>query len=1176
MAHGDRSGRAHPDDRSGRANHANRADREHDKSRSRTVRSFEDLVRERTGPDFVERSWLYDRVARALDTEAARYVLVTGEPGAGKTSLLAGLARTHPDRPRYFVRRDSRTALAGGDVQSFLLSIGDQLARTRPELFAPQRLEVVVRQHIDSVEAGGSAVGIRIADLTVSPFHRTATLELEQRITRAAGSVTGVEIGTAGLEPRLLEPDNLAYLALIGPAEVLLADDPGARIVILLDALDELAAGGAGPSGLLHWLARGPELPPNVAIVMTSRPHSALAALRSARAGLLTEVPVEPGSPEVADDLLTYADRALGTEQVDSAVRARGLLPDQFRRSVVRRAAGNFLYLSAYARALAEAVGRNDTASASRLLDPDGFPQGLAGLYAFFVETARAELERLGMLEIRDPVGPADTLTPAWEGVGQPLLGLLTVAREPLAFEELTAFTGIRVWPRAVRTVLSRLRWLLDVREDGVALYHSSIGEFLTGERARTEHPDCWVDALEWHERIVRHIRGGAADWADVDWDAVAPYGLRHIAEHVLSCRGALADGAVDLVGPGLLRAVRRAFGTNRHFQRIVDRIADHAIGRLPTAASLPAVMYLGTVRRQVLRASRGVPPPVLGLLARMGRVPEALERMEAMEPSLQQFAGVREIVRHAPPDAPGPSPRELLELLVDTALTVPASDESAVRPGTRPPGPLREAAEALAPHDLRRALRLWDLAWQAETEGREGELPAEFGVPDPVYRAAAGAETDTGRAAALVASMRLPADRAHAFLDLAGRARAAEVPELLRRAEESLGGVKPPDRLRGLARLAAAWAGPDRARSAALLAEVRTDSVRHRDERGIAEALADAAAAVCATDGATARHLLERLESVPLNGVSERPYLRAARLWVDLGHPGRARALLDRVLDWSGRVSNLVEAGAVLARCDAEAARRMVERAWAAVPAAGPAHTSMSRSLQASSLAAAARGLAVHDPVRAAEIARGIGRTEWSSFGDDRSSALAGIAHRCLDTGRNDTAEALLEECLRFGDLVPPPAAEQPPGNHRPVRGPDGGEPAGWDRPEDFLPGLTAMFNASHEWAARGNRYFYRDPVEVVRAVSPGPHSWARTVRTVAEAVAARDPARALGLVRSLACPEERAIGLATLFLRASEQDRPEAAALSEELDEALGALPRYTWIRGDADGDAWAYLRP
>lgn len=188
----------------------------------RSSRPFEDLVRAQTGPGFVERRWLRDEVERALRIDTGRYVLVTGEPGAGKTSLLAGMARAHPGWLRYFVHRGAR------DVQSFLLSIGDQLARQWPEIFQPDRLAtVIVHQDVDEVETGGRLVGIRIDDLHASPFHRTA-IRIEQQITKTAGTVTGLEVGNATLEPRLLEPDNLAQLALIGPAGVLLQEDPEA------------------------------------------------------------------------------------------------------------------------------------------------------------------------------------------------------------------------------------------------------------------------------------------------------------------------------------------------------------------------------------------------------------------------------------------------------------------------------------------------------------------------------------------------------------------------------------------------------------------------------------------------------------------------------------------------------------------------------------------------------------------------------------------------------------------------------------------------------------------------------------------------------------------------------------------------------------------------------------
>lgn len=58
-------------------------------------------------PRFVARPWLEARVLDAVSEEGNRVVLVTGEPGAGKTALLAHIAAQHPSALRHFVRHDS-------------------------------------------------------------------------------------------------------------------------------------------------------------------------------------------------------------------------------------------------------------------------------------------------------------------------------------------------------------------------------------------------------------------------------------------------------------------------------------------------------------------------------------------------------------------------------------------------------------------------------------------------------------------------------------------------------------------------------------------------------------------------------------------------------------------------------------------------------------------------------------------------------------------------------------------------------------------------------------------------------------------------------------------------------------------------------------------------------------
>ncbi|CAM5668279.1 hypothetical protein SAVIM338S_06958 [Streptomyces avidinii] len=1164
----DQTGRSDRTDQTGRSDRTDRTDR--------TDRAFDDLVRARTGADFIERRWLRERIERARES----HLLVTGEPGAGKTSLLAGLARAHPDWLRYFARRDSRSALTGGDVQSFLLAIGHQFARQRPALFQPQRLEVVVRQHVDKLLPDGSVVGIRIDDLKVSPFYRTASLHLDQRVSEAAGAVTGIEIGTAGVEPRLLEPANLAYLALIGPAEALLAEDPAARIVILLDALDEFADGPA-PAGLLRWLAQGPELPPNVTLVLTSRPHAALAPLRH-RA---TELPIDPASPRVTEDLLAFAAQVLSPEPLGAAAQAAGLHPDAFHRDVVRRAAGNFLYLSTYARALAGAVAAEDRALTARLLDLAELPHGLTGLYAYFIETARADLGSLGMLEVREPRGAADTLTPAWEGVGQPLLGVLAVAREPLSVERLTALAGLRVWPRAVRNVLARVRWLLDERDGRTALYHASIGEFLTAEGTRRDHPDSWIDAVEWHQRIVRHYRGAAHGWAEVAWDAVDAYGLLHLADHALRCGGAIADEAVgELACPGLLEAIRRTFGNQRHFQRLAALLADHAVEHLTVETGLPAVLYLGIVRRQLLSTSRTVAPPVLGLLARLGRTEAAMEHMAAMEPSYQQFESVLAILEHAPPGDGEPVRHDLLELLIRTAHAIPPSTDRYGRVW-RSTGPFRTAAERLAPYDLDRALRLWQHAWDIDFADRGADAPGFQKPPDPVYFAAAAAERDTARASSLIASISATAagmnllssfdrgrDQPNAYLDLAARAGtgAAEVPGLLRLAEPGLAKASTTTRLRGLARLAAAWAPYDRTETHRVLAALRTEADQEpRDTLGFAHALVDAAAGTAGCDLETARHLLRRVAEQPLNGITTLANLHMARLLASWGETERARSLIDRV---AARRHEGIHAGAALATFDPDAALRMLERAYESLP---PADDPGERSMRAHQLQQLVVEMIQHDVPRAARLARELAGTEGGGYAADGYAALVRIAHVCLDRGDTAQAQALLAECLRADEVTPALTGARPSGFYRPAT-----DAPAMPMGPAYLQAVAQHYNSTHEWAARANNHFHRDPADVVRTVSLGPYNWGRTARILAENLARRDPGnlpRATAVVDALTDWDERAIGLAGLLRCATAQKRRRAAALlSDRLDEALAAVPAYEWLAGDSDAEAWAYERP
>ncbi|MEU3901060.1 hypothetical protein [Streptomyces sp. NPDC045251] len=1154
---------------------------------------FDDVVQACTGDDFVEREWLYDRIERALEVEEHQYVLVTGEPGAGKTSLLAGIARAHPDRLRYFFRRDSRTAVIGGDTESFLLSIGHQLARSRPELFEPESLSIAVQQHIDSVAATGRVVGIKIDDLKVSPFHRTATLEAEQRVGDLAGELTGVEIGTAHLEPRLLDPDNLAHLALIGPAQVLAEQDPGARIVILLDALDEIADDHTTEprKGLLHWLARSPELPANVQVIVTSRPHTGMRLFRSARQERLTEVVIDAGSPQVVGDLHTYANLVLERPSILGVERARGNLPGSTKRHAVHKAAGNFLYLATYTRALIDAAEEQNDEVVDRLLVFDGVPGRLPGLYGFFVELVREEFTPRPRPATADPAG-------GWEGVGLPIIGVLTVAREALTEEQLSVLSGAPVGRGPARRALARLRWLLDRGGDRIAFFHTSVNEFLAGDEARTEHPECWVDETRWNERFALHYRGAAANWADVDWSEVDRYGLTHLAHHVLRSGPSVSAEAADLVCAGFRRAVRKQFGAERRFLELVDRIAHHLADTAPVDTGLPAVTFLAVVRHQAAQSSGALPPRVIGLLARMGRVDEALEHANGIGPSMQKVMAFVEILRYARSGPGTPSADELRDMVVEAALAVPGSDVGNDRA-------IEVAARLLAPHDLLRAVRLWwhGLRPPANPECRRKE-------PDALYRAAAfaAAERDLDAARALVD--RIKGERWADYLDLAERADPRRAVELLWEAESALEDVGPGVRLLGLARLAAAWAAHDADTSRVVLAEVRAQLFLATEEKDFFPHLAGAAKVLADVDRITARLLLTGLDTAVVNGLSDRAVLDGVRLWGRWGEPERARTLVDRYRAGKHGIWAGFDAMKALGQSNRSEEEGLIERVYAAIP--GPSVDQSANAertrLRDRDLIGAVRRMAEYNPTRAAEMARGIQRTGWMDtwgdewswsgngetvarevYGGDRDTLLADIAHLHVARCQSESAATLLEDLLRSVAYPAPLTGGGGAGEDLASAIPESSEPSARNQLEEVnSSGVATVMNVGQHWAARARNHFFREPADLVRAVELGSHgSTAGVVRRFAGRLMHRDLSRAGAVMRAIADPAERAIGFAELHRGAHGPDSsrshhgPEAEVFSTEIDRALEELPRYRWTigvigsRAKLDMDAAAYVR-
>ena len=94
--------------------------------------NFDDLIRSYVDvPRFVRREWWAGEITAALSDPGCTYLLLTAEPGAGKTALIAQLAQDNQHWPRYFLRRDQQQPLGDSSARAVLLRLGMQLATAR-------------------------------------------------------------------------------------------------------------------------------------------------------------------------------------------------------------------------------------------------------------------------------------------------------------------------------------------------------------------------------------------------------------------------------------------------------------------------------------------------------------------------------------------------------------------------------------------------------------------------------------------------------------------------------------------------------------------------------------------------------------------------------------------------------------------------------------------------------------------------------------------------------------------------------------------------------------------------------------------------------------------------------------------------------------------------------------
>lgn len=493
-----------------------------------------------TSPRFIRRQWLADEVTEQMAKPGCHFVLLTAEPGAGKSGLLAQLADDHRDWPRYLIRRDQRQPLADASARAFLLRIGFQLAAAHPELFRPDQVRISVQQHIGELQEGGSAIAAAVDRIVSSPFYQTI-LEIGQQVERARGSVVGIHVGEWISDPRVIPISDLEGMALLDPLAALQREQPSTRITVLIDALDEVT-GTDSEHGetVLDWLSAAGELPPNLRIIVTSRPNPQVRAFAEKQRDHVQEVQIRAGDKRVDRDLRSYTQSLLVLSPVTRALADAGRSPDDFAHDAVSKARGNIGYLDAIGRAIDRAERQREPATTiAALIALDELPKDLQGLYAFFLHQLCTKMSQ-HVIKVEDPSAGRSALLDAWSEVYRPILEVLCVAAEPLQLDELAGLTGTLARRTELTFALDQLAHLLeDPKDHRYRLYHATVVEFLTSPRTATEpaNADLFVDSIAIHARLAARIRSQLPGlWTDTEnktETAIRRYGRNYYVLHL-------------------------------------------------------------------------------------------------------------------------------------------------------------------------------------------------------------------------------------------------------------------------------------------------------------------------------------------------------------------------------------------------------------------------------------------------------------------------------------------------------------------------------------------------------------------------------------------------------------------------------------------------------------------
>jgi hypothetical protein len=451
---------------------------------------FSNYIADRTR-DFTGRTWVFEAIRDWwADSNGERFFLLTGEPGSGKTAIVARLAQfaqgteTFPGLATGFLQavhfcsaRDSIWI----DPKEFARSLALQLAASIPEF------------------------GLALKDIG----EKTTNITVEQSFGTVQNSdVKGVVIGSLTISG--LTGQEAFTQVVVNPLRQIQQDGFSQPVTILVDSLDE-ALTHDGDSTIVRLLATL-STSVKLRLILTSRNEGKVKEklLHYKELFLSTPEHLEQNQRDVRD----YIHLRLSREET-LRLQAETGDRDSLITTLTDKSEGNFLYI----RFLLDAV----VSGQQNLTNPVGLSQGLDELYS-------ASLRRVVELGNKD-----------WSEVYAPVMGVLLAAQASLRQSQIEALTQLK--ESVVWNALNDLEQFLDeVESEGgetlYRLYHQSVTDFLGKQQLLIDQKKLknryYLPTEEQHQRFVNYYRPEGQPWSEVNLEQMDGYGRRYLPQHLV------------------------------------------------------------------------------------------------------------------------------------------------------------------------------------------------------------------------------------------------------------------------------------------------------------------------------------------------------------------------------------------------------------------------------------------------------------------------------------------------------------------------------------------------------------------------------------------------------------------------------------------------------------------